>query len=806
MIMKKSLLIVFLVVISNYYHIYCNEWSILNDTPQFMGLAQLISIEEGKVLFFGTHLGAFNKSMWIFHSDSNKWEIKKIEQYPTINDLFKMSNLDSHLVFLYTFGHSWIFDYKNVKWTEIITDSIPTAFSRYSISRLDKNRILLFGGIRGTIELNETWIFNLLDSNWYQITCNNNPPPFYKTELCNISDGKVLLNAYNETWIFNESIMDWTKVNTENIPKTSNSHTLCAIGNKKAILILEKETWIFSEDNNQWTNIKSKVMPNGKKAIAALLDENQVLLQYHNETWSFNISELNWELVIRENLVTARNEFGLCNLDDNRIILFGGIINDKIGFQNDTWIYDLNTKEWTNASPKTKPPGRAGHVLCNIGNGKILMFGGYDGTKGQEYWEYFSLGDTWLYDVNENIWTQLKPKKSPNKRLHYGMSYISDNKAILFCGLYDKKDEWNSFIYMETSTWLFNLSDTSWTEIKTKDYPEPRELHSMSYIDDDKIILYGGVKCESVGTNGKRYNRYDDTWIFDLSDSNWNKINIELSPVSREGHSLCYLGNDNVLLFGGSVGTYNNETWIFNLKKSNWNKISTSNQPAPRFLHGSASLAGYRAVMFGGLHMTNDYWEFNSNPDSIPSIFTMSIDSISISSAITGGESIFDNGFPISGKGLVWSYNPYPKLNSNEISRMNFGSGSAPFRVKLENLYENQKYYVRAFAINEKGIVYGNNQNFQTLNPLSVLDGNQFQDNSISPNPATDYITISTSNKGFQSFATSDNVQIFDMLGIEVISESIHPMTSSHRMNVEKLPPGVYFIRIGDKVEKFVKL
>ncbi len=49
-------------------------------------------------------------------------------------------------------------------------------------------------------------------------------------------------------------------------------------------------------------------------------------------------------------------------------------------------------------------------------------------------------------------------------------------------------------------------------------------------------------------------------------------------------------------------------------------------------------------------------------------------------------------------------------------------------------------------------------------------------------------------------------VQIFDVLGIEIMSESIHPMTSSHRMNVEKLPAGVYFIRIGNKVEKFVKM
>jgi photosystem II stability/assembly factor-like uncharacterized protein len=90
---------------------------------------------------------------------------------------------------------------------------------------------------------------------------------------------------------------------------------------------------------------------------------------------------------------------------------------------------------------------------------------------------------------------------------------------------------------------------------------------------------------------------------------------------------------------------------------------------------------------------------------------------------------------------------------------------------------------------------------------------------NIYPNPASDFITIqlsnnglqlydtddSQSNKGLKPFVTIDKVQIFDMLGIEVMSASIQPMTTSHRMNVEKLPVGVYFIKIGNRVEKFIK-
>ena len=76
----------------------------------------------------------------------------------------------------------------------------------------------------------------------------------------------------------------------------------------------------------------------------------------------------------------------------------------------------------------------------------------------------------------------------------------------------------------------------------------------------------------------------------------------------------------------------------------------------------------------------------------------------------------------------------------------------------------------------------------------------------IYPNPTSDFITIQLCNIGLQPFAAEEKVQIFDVLGIEIMSELIHPMTSSNRMNVEKLPAGVYFIRIGDKVEKLVKM
>ncbi|MDT3738909.1 MAG: T9SS type A sorting domain-containing protein [Candidatus Kapabacteria bacterium] len=111
-------------------------------------------------------------------------------------------------------------------------------------------------------------------------------------------------------------------------------------------------------------------------------------------------------------------------------------------------------------------------------------------------------------------------------------------------------------------------------------------------------------------------------------------------------------------------------------------------------------------------------------------------------------------------------------------------------------------YDGRLYAVNYNGF-------WRTKNKVTSVENDTKPDFSnsdifIYPNPADDFITIQTS----EVLKTSEGyrVQIFDILGIEVMSESIHPLTQSHRMNIEGLPAGVYFIKIGNKAAKFVKM
>ncbi len=84
---------------------------------------------------------------------------------------------------------------------------------------------------------------------------------------------------------------------------------------------------------------------------------------------------------------------------------------------------------------------------------------------------------------------------------------------------------------------------------------------------------------------------------------------------------------------------------------------------------------------------------------------------------------------------------------------------------------------------------------------------------TIVPNPAGDFITIKLGAINPNTCQTTptlkrgvDEVVIYNTLGERVMSEPIHPMTASPRMNIERLPRGMYFVKAGGEVCKFVKL
>lgn len=100
-----------------------------------------------------------------------------------------------------------------------------------------------------------------------------------------------------------------------------------------------------------------------------------------------------------------------------------------------------------------------------------------------------------------------------------------------------------------------------------------------------------------------------------------------------------------------------------------------------------------------------------SIPANLPAILTKPIINIGQNSAIGGGNISSDGGSPVLYRGVCWDTLSQPTLN-NQKSNDGFGSGE--YLSNLIGLLPNKKYYVRAYAINSIGTVFGSETSFTT--------------------------------------------------------------------------------------------
>ena len=96
---------------------------------------------------------------------------------------------------------------------------------------------------------------------------------------------------------------------------------------------------------------------------------------------------------------------------------------------------------------------------------------------------------------------------------------------------------------------------------------------------------------------------------------------------------------------------------------------------------------------------------------TVPSVTTSEVSDVSDVSAVCGGEVTADGGAEVTERGVCWGTEPNPTLEGSHTSN---GTGTGEFVSTLTDLAPNTYYYVRAYAINSMGTVYGEVVSFNT--------------------------------------------------------------------------------------------
>jgi uncharacterized protein (TIGR02145 family) len=106
--------------------------------------------------------------------------------------------------------------------------------------------------------------------------------------------------------------------------------------------------------------------------------------------------------------------------------------------------------------------------------------------------------------------------------------------------------------------------------------------------------------------------------------------------------------------------------------------------------------------------------------DGLPTgVTTTAITAITATTATSGGNVSDDGGFAITAKGVCWSTSSNPTTADNKTVD---GSGTGAWVSELVELNVNTTYYVRAYATNSVGTVYGDEIGFTTLSETDVYN------------------------------------------------------------------------------------
>jgi len=242
---------------------------------------------------------------------------------------------------------------------------------------------------------------------------------------------------------------------------------------------------------------------------------------------------------------------------------------------------------------------------------------------------------------------------------------------------------------------------------------------------------------------------------------------------------ICSLGELNGRLF---AGTYNSSVYISNDSASTWKR-----KPKGIGYAQIHSLLGKNNRIYAGtsraLYYSVDYGENWIDYQNFPSTNVLSLlanDRYLFTGTENGVFISYDDGVSWkqinTGLGDTTVYSL--AVDSNYLFA---GTSSGLWRIKLdgissvENIIINDGYYLYCY-----------------------------------PNPATDFLEISLSkpSEGWQP-SEGYNVAVFNVFGTKIpprLTSSATPQEGNLRLDVSSLPPGVYFVKIGEKVGKFIKL
>ena len=403
-----------------------------------------------------------------------------------------------------------------------------------------------------------------------------------------------------------------------------------------------------------------------------------------------------------------------------------------------------------------------------------LVYDGSNVTIGDSEWETFTLNTPYEYSGEKNL-VVVVSKTASSYTSSLTWYYTNSSSKV---SMYRQSDSDASSYASHPGTNIGSLS-TCAANIKlgvvfTTEDDENNDPDDYEYVD---LGLPSGLKWATCNIGATTPEGYGDRFA-------WGEITTK--DTYTEGNSLTFLKTLNDIsgnaqydaataIWGGEWRIPTSEetqelidnctwTWVTQNDVKGFKGVSKTNGryifiPAAGYLYGSnlSSVgnlancwtstptedyggypdAGAWGLDFFGSNQSSSYDLYNfSRPGGLTirpvcggnfegpaaqyaSVTTNDVSGVLTTSAVCGGNVTSDNGSPVTAKGVCWSTSTNPTINNNKTID---GSGVGAFTSNLSNLALMTTYYVRAYATNAAGTIYGAQKSFTTPGIIEIGD------------------------------------------------------------------------------------
>jgi hypothetical protein len=265
---------------------------------------------------------------------------------------------------------------------------------------------------------------------------------------------------------------------------------------------------------------------------------------------------------------------GACVWDNARrlFIRYGGHNQGGGGAQySELWTFDPFTARWTLKEPDTSPPG----VCCAQQNvydpihRRYVRFPAFSGNHGWQWFReiYLNNSTIWLYDLDVNLWRNLRPLPAPKVSPLRCASWDSDAQVIVVFGGEGNRE----------GTVVYDPHTNTWTRMKPAKEPPFRSAGNMVYDSAHKLhILFGSQFTDDP-----------HTWAYDLRKNEWRDLKTPILPPTNENDAvLAYDLLNKVVIAVVKVtegkhedAKHHLQTWAYDADRNTWTKMNPPQEP-----------------------------------------------------------------------------------------------------------------------------------------------------------------------------------------------------------------------------------